>query len=193
MLFYVTYFSRTLLICVFLLAIAGTMWSKKSRRSFKREVSNIPFLPRRMSPAVAATVVLLELAIVALLMTGGTAHGGLILALALLTAFTVSLLTTNRGDWHSSCNCFGALERTTRQTALVRNALLLAAAALGLLGVAAPPPPEYTGATVVAVQVVAGVAVLTWRIASPLIDALLTAPATGPPSRIRIEGASGLR
>lgn len=178
MLFYASYFSRTLLICVFLLAILGTLWSKKTRRAFTSEVADIPFFPRRMSPTIATAIVLLEAAIVALLMRSETANYGLRLAFALLMAFTLSFLTGNRKSEHDSCNCFGALGSTSRRTALVRNGLLLAAAAFGLFGAAATPPANYSTSSIVAAQAIAGVAVLSWYIASPFIDEVPIAPRT---------------
>lgn len=123
---YVALTSRFGLGLIFLAALAG-----KSRdwTAFRTSVTELaPHLPPR--PA-AVTVVLLEAATVLLLVVRPAA--GFVLAAATLLAFSAALWSALRRGSTASCRCFGVNSAPLSPAQLVRNALLVALAAAGLV------------------------------------------------------------
>jgi hypothetical protein len=83
---------------------------------------------RRMGVAVVSG----EIAVPVLMVVPGTAGIGLGIAIVLLTVFGVGIAAAMRRGLRTSCRCFGSSSAPLGPRHLVRNALLVAAAATGL-------------------------------------------------------------
>lgn len=103
----------------------------------------------------AVVVVSGETAVPVSLVVPGTAEIGLGIAILLLTAFGVGIAAAMRRGLRTSCRCFGSSTAPLGRRHLVRNALLAAAAATGL--VLGPGQADPAGMAVAA----AGALVLT--------------------------------
>lgn len=171
MVYYAAWFSRSLICFVFILALAGTLWSKRSRIAFRLEVANLRYLPYRASTAVAGMVVTFEAILVVLLSSQSTAVLGFLLAAGLLTAFTVYLTTADHAGRTSSCNCFGALSSSNLRNARIRNILLTMSCGIGFLTTTAAPPANYTWVGIVVAQLAAGGAIVAWYFLSAWLNA----------------------
>lgn len=132
---------------------------------------------------IGAAVVAGELAVPVLLVVPGTAGIGLGIAVLLLTVFGVGIVAAMRRGLRTSCGCFGSSSTPLGTRHLVRNAMLVIAAATGLAF-----GPDRVGQADPAGLAVAGagaliLAVLVVRL-DDLIDLFMPAPAAaGRPSR----------
>jgi hypothetical protein len=88
----------------------------------------------RWRSAVAAAVIMCELATAALLAADVTALAGLGVGAALLIVFTMAISSVLRQGTSASCRCFGASTQPLGRRHLVRNAILLLIAAIGVTG-----------------------------------------------------------
>jgi hypothetical protein len=90
--------------------------------------------------AVAVAVVGAEAAVPVLVVVPGSAGAALVLAMVLLTAFTVAMGRAVRRGVRTACRCFGATARAPGRASLARNGILLAVAAAGLVARSAGVP-----------------------------------------------------
>jgi heme O synthase-like polyprenyltransferase len=122
------------------LALAG-IWLDaaipKSRdpRHFARAVESYALLPKRLSVLVAASLLLAELSIAALLLLGAcqlAARDGAALASAALLSLYAAAITLNlaRGRSNLDCGCRASAERPLSRGLVARNAALACASAL---------------------------------------------------------------
>jgi hypothetical protein len=108
---------------------------------------------------IGVLVIAGELAVPVLLVVPGTAGIGLGVAIVLLTVFGVGIAAATRRGLRTSCRCFGSSSTPLGRRHLVRNALLVAAAATGLafgperVGQADPSALAVAGAAAVILAV----------------------------------------
>lgn len=122
---------RTLLLGVFLAALAGKVRGRAAYRGFEASLRALGVLPRRLAGVAAAVVTAVEAAIVVLLAVPGTVAAGFLLAAVLLTAFTTGIVLALRRGTTAPCACFGASVTPLGRVHVVRNLLLLAVAGAG--------------------------------------------------------------
>jgi hypothetical protein len=92
---------------------------------------------------LAAALVAAEAATVLLLIVPGLSWAGLAAAALLLSAFSAAVARVLREDERVACRCFGASDVPLRPVHLVRNLVLTAVAAAGLVpALASVPLPE---------------------------------------------------
>jgi hypothetical protein len=127
---------RVLVALTFAVAAGG-----KVRRfgAFAASLAPLSARPRNWRP-VAALVVAAEAATVVLVAVPPVAAAGLALAAALLACFCVGIAVALRRGRRVTCRCFGAAGGPLGRTHLVRNGLLLAAAASALPRATVPAP-----------------------------------------------------
>lgn len=152
---------RAALGAVFAIAAASKL---RRRAAFDDFVETLPPWGPLSLPAVGAAVVALELAVPVLLLAWPRA--GLVLVMALLGGFTAVMVKTLRAGAPLTCRCFGASAQPIGVGHVVRNALLLAAAAVAALaawlGGAAPPAEPATAAVALALGAIAGLLITRW-------------------------------
>jgi hypothetical protein len=146
---------RILLGVVFAVSLAGKLRGTGDFVEATRRLVPVRFArwDRPLSAAVAAV----ELAVIALLVFQPMVS--FVLALGLLAAFTVALAAALRRGETAPCHCFGSGGTPLGRRHLVRNAVLLSIAALGLAFPATSPPlaeslPAATIAIAAAVLVI---------------------------------------
>ncbi len=143
---------RLLLGVVFAVSLAGKLRGTGDFVEATRRLVPVRFArwDRLLSAAVAAV----ELGVLILLVVQPTA--GFLLALALLAAFTVALAAALRRGETAPCHCFGSVGTPLGRRHVVRNAVLLSIAALGLAFPAMSPPlAESLPAATIALAVAA--------------------------------------
>jgi hypothetical protein len=151
---------RTALAAVFAIAAASKL---RSRAAFDDFVDTLPELgPPSLATVAGAAVVALELAAPVLLLASPRA--GLVLVMALLGGFTAVMVVTLRTGGSMTCRCFGASEQPIGAGHVVRNALLIAAAAgAAWLGVGDPSHPGGAEVGVaMALGAISGVLITRW-------------------------------
>ncbi|MEV0147783.1 MULTISPECIES: MauE/DoxX family redox-associated membrane protein [unclassified Nonomuraea] len=160
--------------CAWLIAVVFAVTAVSKARDlagFARSLPDLVPVPRRLTRPLAVVVAGLEgltaLVVAVPLVAGvsGAVAYGLALALLLLAAFTVAIAAALRRGRRAPCRCFGASAAPLGVRHLVRNGLLITAAALGLLLPAGSP--ALAGA------VVAGVAGLVGAILVAAFDDLV--------------------
>lgn len=120
--------------------LAAAVSKARGFGGFRRSVAAMaPPLAAR-STTVAGAVVAAELSAAALIAAPGTAAWGLAAALALDAVFIAAILSALRRGVREPCRCFGAAERGLGARDVVRDLVLGATAALGLLGISAAAP-----------------------------------------------------
>ena len=112
-------------------------------------------VPRSFAAPAAAVTVALEAAAAGAVLVPALAPAGFAVAVVLLAAFSAGVRSMIRRRVAVPCRCFGAGHRPPGPAHLVRNAILLAVAALGLVLTAAGAGPPPLGADAV-LAVVAG-------------------------------------
>jgi hypothetical protein len=106
------------------------------RRSLPALAPVRPGLVRPLAAAVAAA----EAAVPVLLLIRPVMSYGFALGGGLLGAFTAAIAAAMKHGRRAPCRCFGASSTPLRAGHLIRNAILLTAAAAGGLARGAPPP-----------------------------------------------------
>ncbi|MFD9858077.1 MauE/DoxX family redox-associated membrane protein [Streptomyces alboflavus] len=113
--------------------------------AFLASVRSLRVVPSALVRPVALTVIAGEAAVCVLLAAParGATTAGLLVAAALLTAFTVGIAAALRRGVTAPCRCFGASSTPLGTLHLVRNAVLCALALAGALAAptAADAPP----------------------------------------------------
>ncbi|AVH94474.1 MauE/DoxX family redox-associated membrane protein [Streptomyces cinereoruber] len=146
--------------------LASAVGKLRAPGDLGRTVAELGFVPRRLTGATAAAVIAAEVAAALLVWLPGTTGVAAFLgAGALLAAFTAVLVVLIRREDDVSCACFGASRTPVGPAHLVRNGVLLAVCALGVLaaagGAGAVVPPEPSAAFAAgAIAVVVGVLVI---------------------------------
>ncbi len=100
-------------------------------------------VPRSLAAPAAAVTIALEAVAAAAVLVPALAPVGFAVACVLLAAFSAGVRSMIRRRVAIPCRCFGTGHRPPGPAHLVRNAILLAVAALGLVltAVGAGPPP----------------------------------------------------
>jgi hypothetical protein len=152
---------RTLLLGVFLAALAGKVRRRAAYRGFVASLRALGVLPRQLVEVIAAAVTTAEAAIVVLLAVPGTVPAGFLLTAVLLMAFTTGIVPAVRRGTTAPCACFGVSATPLGRVHVVRNLVLLATAGAGLAVAGAGGGTEFAGAALaVAAALVALVPVL---------------------------------
>ncbi|WP_377272714.1 MauE/DoxX family redox-associated membrane protein [Peterkaempfera sp. SMS 1(5)a] len=156
---YVAVGCRSLLALVFLASAVGKL---RGRAAYAGFLAATRRLAPRWAPVsgTAAAVVGAEAAAVLLVAVPVTAAVGCGLAVALLGGFTLAVLAALRRDERAPCACFGTSRRELGYGQVVRNLLLLTAAALGLAASAGREVPGDPAGVLTAVAVGAVAAAL---------------------------------
>jgi len=139
---YIGFGCRVLLAVVFFAAAVSKVRGRRDRAEFRASLGAFGVKPRWRA-AVAAAVIMCELATAALLAVDVTALAGLGVGAALLIVFTTAISSVLRRGTSASCRCFGASAQPLGRRHLVRNAILLSIAAAGVAGA---PPTTALGA-----------------------------------------------
>ncbi|QFU90265.1 MauE/DoxX family redox-associated membrane protein [Amycolatopsis sp. YIM 10] len=155
---------RTVLVLVFLLAALGKL---RGPGSLAETIDRVVRLPRAVTITLTALTIIAELTAVVLLTAGGGfLHTGLVLAAALLAAFSVVVLAAIRRGHRVRCACFGRSPYFMSGDDLARNVVLLGAAvaaiarhpaesaATGFLPAVLRQAPELLGMAAVALVAV---------------------------------------
>ncbi|TDV56244.1 MauE/DoxX family redox-associated membrane protein [Actinophytocola oryzae] len=131
---YVAFGCECLLIVVFAFSAETKLTGRGAFAEFRLATARLVPAFRGLAGPLSVAVVGVEVTTAVLLAVPATARVGLVLALALLGAFTVAVAAALRRGETASCNCFGRSTTPMGARHLVRNALLLAVAGIGLLG-----------------------------------------------------------
>jgi hypothetical protein len=138
---YVHVACRALLVVVFLVACLSKASGRRRFTEFAGSLADLNWLPAGARRPLAASVLAVEAAVVALLAVPSTVAAGFALGGAALAAFTGVVAWTRYRGGRLTCRCFGngpAGGEPAGATHLVRNGLLLAVAAAGLLTTPGP-------------------------------------------------------
>jgi len=136
---------RTLLLGVFLAALAGKVRRRAAYDGFVTSLRALNVLPPRLAGVAAAVVTAAEAAIVVLLIVPVTGPAGFLLAAVLLTTFTSGIAVAVRRGTTAPCACFGVSVTPLGRVHVVRNLLLLAVAGAGLAFADAGGGTEFAG------------------------------------------------
>lgn len=140
-------YARGVVCLAFALAVVG---KARDLGGFVHGVRSLGLLPRRLAAPVAGTVVALELAVVVAMLPGGAwTVAGLVLATAQLLVYTAALAVAMRRQGDVRCACFGPGTRPVTPVHLVRNGILGAIAAAGILAGVPHPAPAAADAALV--------------------------------------------
>ncbi|MFC6063987.1 MauE/DoxX family redox-associated membrane protein [Streptomyces ochraceiscleroticus] len=139
---------RGLLTMVFLTAFLGKAASRSRFTAFASSLRGMRLLPTALIRPTAVLVVAAELTVAALLSVPWRAAwaSGLLLAELLLTAFTTAIVLSLRHGIHVPCRCFGAARTELGPRHVIRNTLLMAVSAGGLVAVLRQEPAHQYGA-----------------------------------------------
>jgi len=151
----------------FAISAISKLHSRSAFAGFTAAVGEMTGLPVRAARVVAACVAAAEIAIALTAVLPGAVRAGLAAAVLLLAMFTVLLLRTVISGRRVPCNCFGASSTTVSARHVVRNLVLIAAAATGL---ALGPPLGHPGLPAVAVLVCAAAMVVPVAVIALLDD-----------------------
>jgi hypothetical protein len=145
---YVVLGLRCLVGLVFVASVVGKLRGRESYARFVVTAGQLGsgWVTTRVPVRVlSGGVIAAEAATVVLLVLPATARAGFVLAALLAVAFAAAILTALRRGDRAPCNCFGVSTRPVGRVHLVRNAVLAAAAGLGLAADAATGPVEPAG------------------------------------------------
>ena len=128
------YLSEACRLYLVLVLVASSAGKARAIGRFAETLEALVHLPAPWSRSAAVAIAGLELLVALALLAGGpVAHHGMAAALALFLAFTAVLLVALARRRDVSCNCFGASDHPISGWDVVRNLLLIAACATGLL------------------------------------------------------------
>jgi uncharacterized membrane protein YphA (DoxX/SURF4 family) len=134
---YMLTFSRLAIGFVFTVSSAGKI---RNLSTFEKTIANFQILPRQLTRVSAYVLLASELAVVVLLLIGGKLlTPGFSLAILLLAAFCVALLSVLVRRIQTACHCFGSSQRFVTVYDIWRNAGLIACALAGLASYAWMP------------------------------------------------------
>ncbi len=128
---YLTWIARLTLSAVF----AGAAWGKLTARSDARRALAEFGVPRRYVAAAAWALPIVEAAVAVALLPAASAVWGACLGAALLVAFSAAVGRLLLRGRHPPCACFGSAgSKPIGASTLARNAVLLAVAAVAVVG-----------------------------------------------------------
>jgi hypothetical protein len=140
---YLTFGCRTLTCLVFLVAVVA---KARDFAGFEKSMRGLVPLSGAVARPAAALVLVIEGLTALMLVIPRTVVAGFTVGLALDLAFTAALALALRRGATASCHCFGVTERPLRARHVVRDVVLAAVAAAGLVGaVAADGPGPLAG------------------------------------------------
>ncbi|MEU3165973.1 MauE/DoxX family redox-associated membrane protein [Streptosporangium sp. NPDC006930] len=142
---------------VFAVAFVNKVRGVSFFHRFEAAISHLAVLSPRLARSAAAGIVLGEGATVALLVSSGTRGAGFALAITLLACFIAVAVRAVRSGVIAECRCFGRGGSVMSTGMIVRNVILIIAAAAGLAatGSAAPVGPAGWSVAVAGVLVAA--------------------------------------
>lgn len=182
---YVALGCQALLVLVFAISVVGKVRGQDAFTEFVGATRRL--LPASIGarPArwIAAGVAGAEAITVVSLLLPVSTIVGFLLALVLLGAFTTAVLLALRRGERAPCRCFGASTHPLGPAQVVRNAVLLAAAVLGVIGVVSSPTQAMEPAGIAIVLLAAGVVALPVLLADD-IAALFRATPQKPISQL---------
>jgi hypothetical protein len=187
---YVALTCRIVLIAVFLIAVVTKIWGRQAFLDFRDAVHRmLPWTPTGAAGLTgwSVAVVLAEAMTVTLLAVPVSVTVGFAVAGGVLLVFTVGIARGIRSGTGGACRCFGAAPTPLSARHLVRNGLLLAVTALGLV-TSTMPGSGWHAAGVVLSLVTAGV-VASMIVVFDDVASLFVAPAT-PRSRQTVDRRS---
>ncbi|HEY9410410.1 MAG TPA: MauE/DoxX family redox-associated membrane protein [Jiangellaceae bacterium] len=176
---------QALLVLVFAISVAGKVRDSAAFAEFVGATRRL--LPASIGarPArwIAAGVVGAEVtAVVSLLLPVSTVLGFL-LALVLLAGFTAAVLLALRRGERAPCRCFGTSTHPLGAAQVVRNAILLAAAALGGIGAVSSPAEVIEPGGVAIALLAAGLVALPVLLADDIADLFRATPQKPSPEK----------
>lgn len=156
---YMLVFARFVVGMIFFISFIGKALSLKK---FQQTISNFNLLPNTFSAPLALIFLMGELFVVILLIVGGSIglRIGFALALVMLIAFTLALISVLVRKIQTSCNCFGSSEKIISPYDLIRNMGIIIGAAVGLLVADTPTSLDLPGWVLIGVS--AGAFVFIW-------------------------------
>ncbi|WP_418955694.1 MauE/DoxX family redox-associated membrane protein [Streptomyces tritici] len=172
--YYLGLAARLLLVLVFLAAVVGKTRRRPAFTGFAASLAALRLFPRGLATPVAAATVGAEALTAVLLAVPATAAAGLGLAIAVLAAFVAGILAARRGGRLVPCHCFGATSAPLGLPHVIRNALLVAVAAVGLAALTAAPGAVHPGGLALA----AGTAAIGALMVVRMDDLLALVPTT---------------
>lgn len=176
---------RFLIGVVFLVSALSKLRGRSQFNGFLRSLQRMKVVPRPLEKPSAIAVVITEVAIVLLMAFPAKAAGivGFTVALGLLAAFTIAIVSVVARGIDTTCRCFGKSDTPLGPQHVARNLLLMAAAGAGLAG-------EITGgAAEPGLLVVAAIAGLVFGGLVTMFDDIVSLFG-GPTARPRSEGGS---
>ncbi|MEU5724188.1 MauE/DoxX family redox-associated membrane protein [Micromonospora sp. NPDC047738] len=126
---------RSLLAAVFAVAVAGKLRNRQAFVEFVRSIQRMAVVAPSLTRLAAIISVGAEIVVALLLVipAPGPGTAGFLLAAGLLVGFTVVIVGSMRHGNTAPCRCFGRSEIPLGRRHVLRNALLVAVAAAGLL------------------------------------------------------------
>lgn len=133
---YLDVFARCALGVVFAIAVAGKVSGREAFRSFARSLADMRILPARLITPVAAASAVVEALVIVLVAIPlrWAGQAAFAVAVGVLVALTAAIVLSLRNGNRAPCRCFGASRTPLGMRHVVRNALLLVVAILGLVG-----------------------------------------------------------
>jgi hypothetical protein len=157
-----------LLVAVFGIAAFGKARSGAAFAEFADTLSDLPWIGARWRRPIAATVIAVETVTTALLILPWTASLGFASALLTLAVFTATVGVARARGSHVRCRCFGtgadADDAVRGASQLIRNAVLIAVAAAGLVSALAASSSATPAAGIAACSLglIAGFVITRW-------------------------------
>lgn len=157
-------FSQALIAAVFTASAVGKV---RDRSGFTKSIGTFKVVPDSWLRFVAPLLLAAEVTTVALLCAGvlpavdRVIPLGLGLGVLLLVTYTAGLISVRVRKMHVNCHCFGATTVPVSWYDVVRNAVLVAGAALGLAAGVPADRPAATDAILIALIALAAALVIT--------------------------------
>ena len=127
---YALTFCRIAIAIMFALAWMGKI---RNITTFQEAISDFRLLPENWSKVVARISISLELVTIVFMIIGkNLLLVGFLLAIGLLTTFSIALVTTLLRKMKVICNCFGLTENPISPYDIVRNLLFILCSAVGI-------------------------------------------------------------
>lgn len=142
---------RCTLALVFIVSAYGKLRSRLAFTAFLAGLRDMRVSPSAFVHAVAWAAVAAETTIPILLAIPATAMAGLLLAMVVLTAFTIAILVVLNRGVQTSCPCFGSSPVRFGRRHVVRNGTLLVVGATTIMAMAGSASQVDVGGAVVAI------------------------------------------
>ncbi|MFE9203515.1 MauE/DoxX family redox-associated membrane protein [Micromonospora sp. NPDC007230] len=174
---------RSLLAAVFAVAVAGKLRNREAFAEFVRSIQRMAIVAPSLTRPAAIISVGAEIVVALLLVTPAPGPGaaGFALAAGLLVVFTVVIVGSLRRGTTVPCRCFGRSEIPLGRRHVLRNALLVAVAAAGLL--ASLPGAAVDAGPAVVATVTGGVLGALVTVLDDIVYLVAPAPPDSGPRR----------